>query len=794
MQDGAVAGNAPFFEPESLAARSACTYATKPTSVTESGSCTKSQTQEGTICNTFDGKGRGGDFCPPVFTQTLFNQFATCEIYCADKGLFCVGAWEEVDGEDSCTNEVAGEAAEVVDCDCVPAHEMPNCSTPVTSNRFLKWPSKSGICQCALVGGLVDQDGTYVSHVATTASMPSPATPPIATKNDARPARGKGTAGGWAGLAVGLVTVATVAILLLVRHQRKRGPSADSMLGNCLLGNCNQREQQLKKDLCTAVKERAALGFLAAYNRDLFSSVGSIDEFRDRVAKLEIPRARLKPRGILGTGNYGQVRIASCSGMGGSGGGSGGGSSGGGGGSSGDGGGGGGDPNSLVEQVAVKSRLPTEDDATVDEALLVEALVLHSLKHRHILRLVGICTSTLPVLIATELMVNGDLKSYLRASRPSQPNPKALVCLLDVAVILERVASALSHLESVQIIHRDIAARNILVGATVTDIKLGDLGAARSVFRLADRAYTATSDHNPARWMAPEALKAATFTNKSDCWAFGVLAWEVSTLGKTPYGALGVRDMSLSINAGNRLEPGPLIPSSTTKVLQQMWSADPRRRPRFADLVHQLAAIRGAVAVTADRKLTVNSRGELVPLTGVVARGTDAHRQETDRINRLLAEFGVDADNDALLGIVANGAGGSGIGGNDCAGASNNPGGLSVNDCAQFNSSPDGRVDGSPTSSNDYHQFKALPSTVVAAATSTPLVAAVAGSTVGNRNEYEYLDRAATSTAGTAGQVVVNTTFSMASEEDAHTYTEEVGVLRANPNPTGEELNDETRL
>eukprot|EP00729_Bicosta_minor_P031276 gene31276-11500_t len=163
--------------------------------------------------------------------------------------------------------------------------------------------------------------------------------------------------------------------------------------------------------------------------------------------------------------------------------------------------------------------------------------------------------------------------------------------------------------------------------------------------------------------------------------------------------------MSLSINAGNRLEPGPLIPSSTTKVLQQMWSADPRRRPRFADLVHQLAAIRGAVAVTADRKLTVNSRGELVPLTGVAARGTDAHRQETDRINRLLAEFGVDADNDTLLGIVANGAGGSGIGGNDCAGASNNPGGLSVNDCAQLNSSPDGRADGSPTSSNDYHHI-----------------------------------------------------------------------------------------
>lgn len=387
---------------------------------------------------------------------------------------------------------------------------------------------------------------TVPDAVAATTTATTELTPTTAATDDAYSAQEGSGAGGWAGLGVGVVVVVAVMALLLVRRRRNRGPNADSsVFGDCFWAKRGRRERQLKEDLCAAVKERAALAFLAAYNRDLFAAIGSVEEFNALVATLEIPRAQLKTRGVLGTGNYGQVTIASCSSV-----------------AAGDGGGGDGGSTpqqSAVTQVAVKSRLPTENDATVDEALLIEALVLHALNHRHVLGLVGVCTSTLPFLIATELMVNGDLKSYLRASRPSQPKPKALICVLDVAVILERIASALAHLEAVLVIHRDIAARNILVGATVTDVKLGDLGAARSVFRLADRAYTATSDHNPARWMAPEALKTATFNNKTDMWSFGVLVWEISTLGKTPYGALGVRDMSLSINAGNRLDLGLVV-------------------------------------------------------------------------------------------------------------------------------------------------------------------------------------------------------------------------------------------
>lgn len=202
----------------------------------------------------------------------------------------------------------------------------------------------------------------------------------------------------------------------------------------------------------------------------------------------------------------------------------------------------------------MKARFAHESDPAVDEALLVEALVLHALKHPALLGLVGISTQVMPFLVATELMVNGDLKSYLRACRPSQPKPKAKLTLLDVSIIVEKIASALAYLESVSVIHRDVAARNVLVGERQTDVKLGDLGAARSVFREQAREYTATTDHKPARWMSLESLKTAKFSAKSDVWAFGVLCWEVTTLAKTPYGALGVKDMVDSLTNGDRLQ------------------------------------------------------------------------------------------------------------------------------------------------------------------------------------------------------------------------------------------------
>ncbi len=64
----------------------------------------------------------------------------------------------------------------------------------------------------------------------------------------------------------------------------------------------------------------------------------------------------------------------------------------------------------------------------------------------------------------------------------------------------------------------------------------------------------------PLKWMAPEAIREAKYTIKSDVWAFGVLCYEVTSLGMTPYGALSGHELIAEIERGYRLPQPPACP------------------------------------------------------------------------------------------------------------------------------------------------------------------------------------------------------------------------------------------
>ncbi len=66
-----------------------------------------------------------------------------------------------------------------------------------------------------------------------------------------------------------------------------------------------------------------------------------------------------------------------------------------------------------------------------------------------------------------------------RACRPTLRTRKADVNEADLVRVLAQVCSALAFLEHKHVVHRDIAARNVLVGADLACVKLGDLGATR---------------------------------------------------------------------------------------------------------------------------------------------------------------------------------------------------------------------------------------------------------------------------------------------------------------------------
>jgi serine/threonine protein kinase len=259
-----------------------------------------------------------------------------------------------------------------------------------------------------------------------------------------------------------------------------------------------------------------------------------------------------------------------------------------------------------------------------DEALILEAMLLNGLRHPGIVALMAVVTTGAPILVCTELMENGNLRDYLRACRPdkrlgaiagsrTQPTPVTSQLMIAWAAIL---SSALAFLEQQSIIHRDVAARNVLVGKSAAAVKLADLGAARNVHRTCEAdysgVYVATTDHTPARWMPLEALREAKFSHKSDVFGFGVLLWEILSLGQTPWGVFGVPEFSQALAKGERLGFPPRFELGSTNadvdtatkiysVALRCWKEVPAKRPHFHQLEAEFAVHHTVMATAAVR-------------------------------------------------------------------------------------------------------------------------------------------------------------------------------------------------
>uniref|UniRef100_A0A1I7TKE9 Tyrosine-protein kinase n=1 Tax=Caenorhabditis tropicalis TaxID=1561998 RepID=A0A1I7TKE9_9PELO len=242
--------------------------------------------------------------------------------------------------------------------------------------------------------------------------------------------------------------------------------------------------------------------------------------------------------------------------------------------------------------VAVKSLKPNHTEQLANSQFLEEAKTLTKLSHQNVICLLAVCATDKPFLIITEYMNNGSLLSWLQklakklSPIPSMSEETGMKNVLIGASISAQVASGMDYLSANQIVHRDLAARNVLVGDVSSNgvplVKVADFGLARKIDTRNQNYVMKTDNLLPWKWMAPESFDEQIFNTKTDVWSYGILLWEIGTLGKTPYRGWDSEGTLEHLARGYVLPKPELVPNYVYEDAFKMCvHLDPRKRPTF---------------------------------------------------------------------------------------------------------------------------------------------------------------------------------------------------------------------
>ncbi|XP_039985273.1 inactive tyrosine-protein kinase transmembrane receptor ROR1 isoform X1 [Xiphias gladius] len=229
-----------------------------------------------------------------------------------------------------------------------------------------------------------------------------------------------------------------------------------------------------------------------------------------------------------------------------------------------------------------------------------EATVLTELQHPNVVCLLGVVTQEQPVCMLFEFLPQGDLHEFLIMRSPhsdvgcSSDEDGTVKSSLDHGDFLHmaiQVAAGMEYLASHFYIHKDLAARNILVGEQL-HVKISDLGLSREIYS-SDYYCLQPKTLLPIRWMPPEAIAYGKFTTDSDIWSFGVVLWEIFSYGLQPYYGFSNQEVMEMVRKRQLLPCPEDCPPRFYGLMTECWQEGPGRRPRFKDIHGRLRAWEG---------------------------------------------------------------------------------------------------------------------------------------------------------------------------------------------------------
>ncbi|XP_061173640.1 uncharacterized protein LOC133182811 [Saccostrea echinata] len=252
------------------------------------------------------------------------------------------------------------------------------------------------------------------------------------------------------------------------------------------------------------------------------------------------------------------------------------------------------DPVKKKTYVPVAVKLMQEGSSeTKREEFLKEIRIMKGIGyHKNIISMLGCCTLNDPICLIVEHAAKGDMLSYLRNIRQNiqKSNDNAQYVNQEIETVgpqellsfARQISTGMEFLSQKGYIHRDLAARNILVDKNNL-VKIGDFGLTR--YTLDNKVYVNRKGGRlPLKWMSIEAINELTFSSASDVWSFGILLFEIVTLGGTPYPTIDMRDLLLELKNGYRMERPDNCSEEIYQIMRSCWREDPNSRPSFTEL------------------------------------------------------------------------------------------------------------------------------------------------------------------------------------------------------------------